>query len=109
MLNGIITRRRIVEDMLIRANGRFVSVTFVKKDGTLRRLNIQPEAVATHTTGCKTEAAKRAVHSRRKNNPHLLPVYDVQAGQIKSINLHTIREACADGVRVRFNVEGEAA
>lgn len=98
----IAVRRRVVLDLLARAEGRFAGITFRKKDGSIRHMVIQPDAVHTHTKGCKTEATRRAVAKRRIAHPNLLPVYVVDEGRIKSINLDTVTHVNVD--RLRFKI-----
>lgn len=97
-------RRRMVTSLIDRAQGRFCGITFVKKDGTVRHLTIQTAAVETHTTGCKTAAARQGVAKRRINHPNLFPVYDVAAGRIKSINLDTVTHVNVDKTCIEVGV-----
>ena len=75
--------------MLDTSRSRFMSIEFVKKDGTRRKMVINPRAVATHLAKNPSEAGKRAAETRRVNHPNLIPVYEVGKG-IKSINTDTV-------------------
>ena len=95
---SILARRNIAKTLLGATAGRFISVTFIKKDGSERTLSIQPHAVKTHLAENPSESAKKATETRKANNPHLFPVYDVQAKCIKSINLDTITRIKMEGM-----------
>lgn len=72
-------------------------MSFIKKDGTDRTLNIQPNAVWTHLAQNPSPSALRASRTRQRRHKHLLPVYDVAARRIKSINLDTVTSVRVDG------------
>lgn len=84
------------------AKGRFISITFRKKDGTIRTLTCQPSAVKTHLSPSPSPSHVKAAETRKKNHPNLLPVYDVHSRSIKSINLDTILSVKIDGHELRF-------
>jgi hypothetical protein len=90
------TRRRTIRNLLAGLEGRFVSVTFAKKDGTIRKLTIQPHAVETHRAVNPSQAGLKAARTRLERYPNLLPVYDVTAGRIKSINLDKVSSIRVD-------------
>lgn len=89
--------RDIAKSMLERAKGRFCAIEFIKKDGSIRTLTVQPHAVKTHLVENPTASGKQAAETRRKNHPNLFPVYDVHARQIKSVNLDTLCSIKVDG------------
>ena len=73
------------------ARGRFCAVTFTKKDGTERTMQIQPATLQHHFKGDDaTEAGKKAVATRKERHPHLLPVWDAKAKAPRSVNLATV-------------------
>ncbi len=96
-MNQILTRRKVAKALLDTTSGRFISITFIKKDGSERKLTISPSAVKTHLAENPSDSAKQATETRRKNHPNLYPVYDVHAKQIKSVNLDTITKIVIDG------------
>lgn len=81
------------------AQGRFCSVTFIKKDGTVRVMNIQPARIAKAIKDPDEVADidKQRTAARRANNPHLLPVWDNAKQAIRSVNLDTVTEIKVDG------------
>lgn len=80
------------------AKGRFCAVTFTKKDGTERTMQVQPATLRQHVKGdSATEAGKRAVATRKATHPNLLPVWDAQAKAPRSINLATISRIAVNG------------
>jgi hypothetical protein len=85
-------------DLIASAGGRFCAVTFTKKDGTLRKMQVQPAALRTRLKGeAASEGAKRATLTRQERYPHLLPVWDVRARAPRSINLRTVSRIAVDG------------
>ena len=84
-----IDRKSVVKAMLDTSRSRFMSVEFVKKDGTRRKMVINPRAVATHLAANPSKAGKRAAETRRINHPNLVPVWEVGVG-MRSINTDTV-------------------
>ena len=75
------TLERLVED-------QFFTVEFIKKDGTLRRMNCRL-GVTKHLRGGESTVAYL---------PHLVPVYDMKAKAYRVINLKTLVSITADGM-----------
>lgn len=89
-----------ITDIVERAGGKFISIEFIKKDGTYRKMNIQPAAGKFHVKGeTASEQAQRAAQTRKENNPNLLNVWDVQKHAFRSVNMDTVRAVTADGKR----------
>ncbi|MEM6890897.1 MAG: hypothetical protein AAF636_22585 [Pseudomonadota bacterium] len=87
-------KRALIES----AKGRFVSVVFTKKDGSLREMRVQPAKLKFHLRGdAAPESAKRAAEKRKARHPHLLPVWDVEASAPRSVNLATVSRIAVDG------------
>ena len=97
------TKYQMIRDLLEANRGRFLTIHFIKKDGTLRRMNIQPAAIKTHLAVNPNPSAIKGSETRKKNNPNLIPVYDVKTRAIRSINVDTIKTVRANGMT--FNVE----
>ena len=90
-------------DLIASAGGRFCAVTFLKKDGTERKMQVQPAALRTRVKGeAASAAARRATLTREARHPHLLPVWDIRAGAPRSINLRTVSRIAVDGRVHRF-------
>ena len=90
-------------DLIASAGGRFCGVTFTKKDGTERRMQVQPAALRLREKGDATsDRAQRATHTRQERHPHLLPVWDVRARAPRSITLRTVSRIAVDGQVHRF-------
>ncbi len=93
--------------LIAAAAGRFCSVTFTKVDGSLRVMRIQPAALRQHIKGeAAAEAAKRAVQTRQRRHPHLLPVWDTEAASARSVNLATISRIAVNGAVHHFASQG---
>lgn len=81
------------------AKGQFCSVTFIKKDGSERLMNIQPAVIKGHIKDPDEvrDIDKQRTAARKANNPHLLPVWDVQKQGIRSVNLDTVTQIKVGG------------
>lgn len=96
-------RREFVNSLLKEANSSFITIEFTKKDGSNRVMNIQQAALANNVVGeAASESAKRAVETRKKNNPNLIAVYDVQKHDIRSVNADTVKRVTSKGVTYVF-------
>ncbi len=94
---------RARRDLIASAGGRFCAVTFRKKDGSERRMQVQPAALRPRLKGeAASDAARRAAFTRQERHPHLLPVWDVRARAPRSINLATVSRIAVDGRVHRF-------
>lgn len=93
-------RREKIKALINQAGGRFAAVDFVKKDGTLRTMQVQPAAGKYHVVGdAASESAQRATETRKANNPHLFPIWDVSKQAFRSINLDTVLGVTVNNVR----------
>ena len=77
------TKANMVWRLIQKANGKFFSVIFEKKDGTLRKMV------------CRTGVKKHLKGGELKHNPaelgHLV-VFDVQKKEYRTLNLNTVKE-----------------
>jgi len=73
-------RAAIIRKFLAEQKGRFVTVEFVKKDGSIRNMNLQPAAIAHRLVpeSEQSESAKRGAETRRILHPNLIAVWDVK-------------------------------
>ncbi len=95
-----IARRRALIDA---AGGRFLGVEFVKKDGSLRRMQVQPAKVARDWDAeLPLDTRRQAAWTRALRHPHLVPVWDVRKRAPRTLNLRTLRRLAADGRVHRF-------
>jgi hypothetical protein len=100
-------RHALIRSLIESAGGRFASVTFTKKDGTERVMQVQPAAGKFRVVGdAASDSAKQAVATRKENHPNLLPIWDVAAQAFRSINLDTVKRVVVDGTV--FNIEANA-
>ncbi|MEQ9565441.1 MAG: hypothetical protein RLN85_06450, partial [Pseudomonadales bacterium] len=91
---------------LIETTGsRFISVEFRKKDGTLRRMLVNPAKLPAEMradNGNKSESHVRGAQTRKAQNPNLLNVWDHHKDAPRSINLATLDRIRIDGVEYRL-------
>lgn len=94
-------KRRLIES----AKGRFARVVFIKKDGSIRRMTVQPAKLKLHVKG---ETASEAAQKGRgdpqgpSSHPHLMPVWDTEAQAPRSVNLNTITRISVNGKTHRY-------
>ena len=89
--------------LIASAGGRFCAVTFTKKDGSERTMQIQPATLQHHVKGdAATEAGKRATATRKERHPHLLAVWDAKAKAPRSVNLATITAIRINGASYTY-------
>ena len=84
--------KTLKEQML---GGTFFRATFVKKDGSVRNM-LARTGVKSHLKGGSY------LHGHSSKHPNLVPVYDVQKGAYRSINLDTLLELKAHGKTLKF-------
>lgn len=90
--------------LIASAGGRFCAVTFIKKDGSERTMQIQPATLQHYVKGdAATEAGKKAVATRKERHPHLLPVWDAKAKAPRSVNLATVTAIRINGMSHVYN------
>ena len=75
--------------------GKFFTVEFIKKDGTLRRMNCR--------TGVKKYLSKngRKIQTTPPTENGILRVYDVNNGY-RSINNDTVQSISISGIKIKF-------
>jgi ribosomal protein L28 len=94
---------QVVKDLISSAGGTFATVSFVKKDGTLRTMHIQPAVGKFHVKGDEaSESAKKGVETRKVNNPNLMPIWDTDNKAFRSINLDTLKQVKVRGQVYNF-------
>lgn len=84
-----------IKDLLDGTQGRFFTATFVKKDGSLRRMNCRA-GVKRHSNGGRSTVRDKAEY---------YTVYDCQAKGYRNINMLTLRTIRMDGVTMSFGTE----
>ena len=90
--------------LIASAGGRFCAVTFTKKDGTERTMQIQPATLQHHVKGdAATEAGKQATATRKERHPHLLAVWDAKAKAPRCVNLATVTAIRINGASHEYH------
>jgi hypothetical protein len=98
MTNQIESRRENIKALIESAGSTFIGVDFIKADGSLRTMNVQTHAGHSLLKGDDaSESAKSALITRKANNPHLMPVFDVANNAWRSINLDTVQRITIRG------------
>jgi hypothetical protein len=82
-----------VRELLEKSNGKIFTVEFVKKDGSLRRMNCRL-GVTKHLAGGELRY--------KAEDYNLMPVFDVQAKGYKMICLDTVKSIRLDGKEYIF-------
>lgn len=101
-------KREMIRNIIESANTQFVSVSFIKKDGSERQMNIHPTAIRGHIVGeAASESAQKAVATRKANHPELYNCWDVHANSARSINLDTTFQIKSKGIVYEFPMDLE--
>jgi len=78
--------------------GRFTSITFIKADGTLRQMRLQPASLKFHVKGdAATDAGRKGAETRAIHHPNLMPVWDADKKSIRTVNLETVTRIAVGG------------
>lgn len=97
-------KTRQILSLINQAGSQFVSVTFIKKDGTERTIRFNPKY--SRLTKDPSERAKKAAETRKLNNPDLLNVMDIDLRQQgteelrcwRTISTSTVKRIAIGGV-----------
>jgi hypothetical protein len=91
----MITSQENLHKMIKTAGNRFFTVEFLKKDGTIRRMNCR--------TGVKKHLANngKGTSKLRPVTPGLVTVYDVQSKGYRSFYINRLISLTIDGVTYR--------
>lgn len=86
---------------------RFMSISFIKKDGSKRSINFNPSAAKNRTKGETASASsQQAVETRKINNPNLLNVWEQnnpdEETKFRSINMDTVFQIKAGKQTLNF-------
>jgi hypothetical protein len=87
------TINTLIKNLLIANEGKFFSVTFKKKDGTIRKLNGR---LGVHF-------GKQLQQSTVKSIPKYLTVYDVKGNGYRNVNTNTVIELSMMGKTFKVN------
>lgn len=92
-------RRERIRELIRSAGGRFASVEFVKRDGTVRVMQVQPACDRFHVKGeAGCPSGRQGAATRALSHPELMPIFDVKKKAFRSINLDTVRKVRVDGL-----------
>lgn len=109
--NTMMTKADKIKQILEQNGSKLCSVEFTKKDGSIRVMQVQLRSKKGVKGESASEQAKKAVESRKKNNPDLINVVDVQLRKKgvtesacwRSFNADTVLRIKADGVEYKFS------
>lgn len=104
---------QIIRNILKENSSSMMSITFNKKCGAVRKLQTNPKCKKGTVTSYKTESTKQAVATRKRNNPNMLSVIDMQvkrktkndSASWRSVNLETVKEIKSRGKVYRAGVD----
>jgi len=88
----MVTTRATLKSIIRTANNKFVGLTFVKKDGSVRRLNGRMN-IASKTGAAPTVAGLS----------EYLTIFDMQARNYRNVNMDTIQSIRTGGVELFVN------
>lgn len=109
---------RKIHARVFRSDGRLVSVTFPKADGTMRRMVLKRSDLRRFVNPNASESGQRGARTRDLNNPNLIRVMEyANGGQPRTLDLDKVHTITCHGIteyviRGNFGVEflsGKAA
>lgn len=78
-------------------------VSFIKKDGTERKMCVQPAAAQYRVKGDSAAPERQqAAKTRAVQNPNLLNVWDCDRKAFRSINMDTVTRVACNGKEYLF-------
>jgi len=96
----IAARRANINRLIESAGATFLAVEFVKKDQTVRTMQVQLFAGRDDLAGdTASESRQQAVVTRKENNPNLRNVWDIAKKAWRSINLDSVLSVTVRGTR----------
>jgi hypothetical protein len=104
-MTNITARRKLILAVMDSADNTIFTVEFYKRDGSLRKMQVQRGGIEKLLVGDDaSDAAKQAVATRKRNHPELVAVYDLRSKSIRSINLDTVISITLRGIRTEWSL-----
>jgi len=97
-----------IREIINAQHNKICSVEFTKKDGSYRKMLVQPAATRTHCAGDKaSESARKGSETRKERHPNLLNIFDMDRKHIRSFNMDTLIRITGSG-KVLWEAADEA-
>jgi hypothetical protein len=91
--------RFAIMNRIHRSDGKFVTVTFPKKDGTIRKMTVKRVSLERFVNPNASESGKQAAETRDRNNPNLIRVFESHNhGQPRTVDLDKVLSIKCNGV-----------
>ncbi len=96
-----------IKGFIAESGSKFMTIEFIKKDGSLRKMNFNPQSAKNHVVGdAASDSAKQAVETRKRNNPHLLNIWEMnnqdETTKFRSINMDTVTRVAVGKMEITF-------
>lgn len=88
------TNAQLIQEILLQANSSFVTITFEKKDGTERKITVNPKQVG-EIKGTGTKCA----------DPNIFRVVDTKIGQWRSFDARRVIKVSSKGQSTELTKE----
>ena len=106
MSDYIERKRQQIKGFIADSGSTFMSIEFIKKDGSTRKMNFNPQSAKNHLAENISDSAARAVETRKRNNPHLINIWEMnnqdETTKFRSINLDTVTRVAANKMQITF-------
>lgn len=66
------------------------NVVFIKKDGSVRRMNVQQAAASNHLRNNPDPLIVKMLEKRQKDNPHLLNLWSIDDSGFRAVDINRI-------------------
>lgn len=102
--------RHEIKSRIFRSDGRFVTVTFPKADGSIRKMTVKRASLARFVNPNASESGRQAAATRDANHPNLIRVFEFdQGGQARTVDLDKVTSIRCNGITehvIRSSVGG---
>jgi hypothetical protein len=100
------TKRAKIKGFIADSGSKFMSIDFIKKDGSLRTMNFNPISASKNLVENPSDSAIQATATRKRNNPQLLNIWEMNnsddSTKFRSINMDTVTRVACGKLDIRF-------
>lgn len=101
------TKHEQIKGFIADSGSKFMTIEFTKKDGSNRVMNFNPQSAKNHLVGdAASDSAKQAVETRKRNNPHLLNIWEMnnqdETTKFRSVNMNTVTRVAVGKMEITF-------
>jgi len=100
------TKRAQIKGFIAESGSKFMTIEFIKKDGSTRVMNFNPQSAKKHLVENPSDSAKQATETRKRNNPNLVNIWEMnnqdETTKFRSVNLDTVTRVACGKMEITF-------